>query len=73
MPEHSKGKKNRKYTRNKIKCERYAREHRRVKNGPKVTDKSKGLFMRTPHDPERMKHGERRKKESKGSTVRKVP
>jgi hypothetical protein len=40
------GKKGRKYGRNKEKCERYAREHRRTKNNP----------ARKRHDPERMHH-----------------
>jgi hypothetical protein len=62
MPEHSKGKKNRKFLRNKKKCEKYAREHRRTKNNP----------LRKPHDPERTKHSERRKKESKDTSVRQV-
>jgi hypothetical protein len=63
MPEHSKGKKNRKIGRNKAKCELYAKQHRRTKNNP----------ARKPHDPERMKHGERKGAQSKSTPVRSVP
>jgi hypothetical protein len=47
VPEHKKGKKNRKFGRNKIKCARYAAEKRRVKNNP----------ARTPRKNERTPHG----------------
>ncbi len=47
MPPHKGGKKNRKFGRNKAKCERYAREHRRTKNNP----------ARTQRDSERTPHG----------------
>lgn len=40
------GKKNRKFGRNKIKCERYAAEHRRTRNNP----------ARTRRNPERAPH-----------------
>jgi hypothetical protein len=49
MP-HKQGKKNRKHGRNKAKCERYAREHRRIKNNP----------ARTQRTPERTPHGRKR-------------
>jgi hypothetical protein len=62
MPEHSKGKKNRKFWRNKKKCEAYAAKHKRVKNNP----------LRTQRAEERTPHNERRNKESKGVAVRSV-
>jgi hypothetical protein len=64
MPEHSKGKKNRKYGRNKKKCETYAAKHMRVKNNP----------LRTQKPEERMRHdGEHKKASANGnSSVRKV-
>jgi len=40
------GKKNRKHNRNRIKCQRYAAEHRRVKNNPARTQRNP---ERTPH------------------------
>lgn len=40
------GKKNRKYGRNRAKCERYAAEHRRVKNNPLRRQRA---VERTPH------------------------
>jgi hypothetical protein len=40
-------KKNRKHGRNRVKCARYAAEHRRVKNNP----------ARTARNPERTPHG----------------
>jgi hypothetical protein len=43
---HKQGKKNRKYDRNRIKCQRYATEHRRTKNNPARTQRSP---ERTPH------------------------
>jgi hypothetical protein len=42
----NKSKKNRKYNRNRVKCARYAAEHRRTKNNP----------ARTRRDPERSPH-----------------
>jgi hypothetical protein len=48
MP-HKEGKKHRKYNRNRVKCARYAAEHRRVKNNP----------ARTQRTPERTPHGRR--------------
>lgn len=47
MPPHKGGKKNRKWNRNRIKCARYAAEHRRTRNNP----------ARTRRDPERTPHG----------------
>jgi hypothetical protein len=44
MP-HKQGKKNRKYNRNRVKCQRYAAEHRRVKNNP---DRTQRPHERTP-------------------------
>jgi hypothetical protein len=49
------GKKNRKFSRNRAKCEAYAAAHKRYKNGPQPGNK-RGDTPRTPHDPERMKH-----------------
>jgi len=46
MPPHKGGKKNRKWNRNRIKCAKYAAEHRRVKNNPARTQRAK---ERTPH------------------------
>lgn len=46
MPPHKGGKKNRKWGRNKVKCARYAAEHRRVKNNPARTQRK---TERTPH------------------------
>jgi hypothetical protein len=46
MPPHKGGKKNRKWGRNKIKCQRYAAEHRRTKNNPARTRRTP---ERTPH------------------------
>ncbi len=46
MPPHKGGKKNRKHTRNRAKCARYAAEHRRVKNNPARTQRPR---ERTPH------------------------
>jgi len=46
MPPHKGGKKNRKFNRNRVKCARYAAEHRRVKNNPARTQRDK---ERTPH------------------------
>jgi hypothetical protein len=50
VPDHKSGKKNRKYNRNRIKCARYAAEHRRTKNNP----------ARTQRNPERTPHGRRK-------------
>lgn len=44
--QHDKRKKNRKWGRNKDKCQRYAAEHRRTRNNP----------ARTQRDPERTPH-----------------
>jgi len=49
MPEHKNKKRNRKWGRNRVKCARYAAEHRRTKNNP----------ARTQRDPERTPHGRR--------------
>lgn len=49
MPEHHKGKKNRKFNRSRVKCARYAAEHQRTKNNP----------ARTQRNPERIPHGRR--------------
>jgi len=46
MPPHKGGKKNRKFNRNRVKCARYAAEHRRVKNNRARTQRDK---ERTPH------------------------
>lgn len=46
-----KGKKNRKWGRNRVKCERYAAQHRRTRNNP----------ARTQRDPERTPGRNRRK------------
>lgn len=37
MPDQKKGKKNRKWGRNRVKCARYAAEHRRTRNNPART------------------------------------
>ena len=42
----NKSHKNRKWGRNRVKCARYAAEHRRVKNNPARTQRDK---ERTPH------------------------
>lgn len=42
----NKSKKNRKYNRNRKKCERYAAEHRRVRNNPARKQRDKEV---TPH------------------------
>jgi hypothetical protein len=41
MPPHKGGKKNRKHNRNRVKCARYAAEHRRVRNNPARTQRAK--------------------------------
>ncbi len=46
MPPHKGGKKNRKHNRNRVKCARYAAEHRRTRNNS----------ARTRRDPERTPH-----------------
>lgn len=40
------GKKNRKHNRDRVKCQRYAAEHRRTRNNPARTPRDK---ERTPH------------------------
>lgn len=40
------GKKGRKYNRNRVKCQRYAAQHRRVRNNPERTQRKD---ERTPH------------------------
>lgn len=47
MPPHKGGKKNRKFNRNRVKCARYAAEHRRTKNNPARTQRNP---ERTPHN-----------------------
>jgi hypothetical protein len=46
VPEHSSGKKNRKFSRNSVKCSKYKSEHRRTKNNP----------LRTPRPDESTPH-----------------
>lgn len=46
MPPHKGGKKNRKWGRSRVKCARYAAEHRRTRNNP----------ARKRRDPERTPH-----------------
>lgn len=50
MPPHKGGKKNRKHNRNRVKCAKYAAEHRRVKNNPARKQRVK---ERTPHSTSR--------------------
>jgi hypothetical protein len=47
MANHKQGHKNRKHGRNRVKCAKYAAEHRRTRNNP----------ARTQRTPERTPHG----------------